>query len=94
MIGVMYLGYLMELAPSKVLYRNALHPYTRALLDSVPVADPENIREVSLEGEVPSPLAPPSGCTFHPRCNESKERCCKIEPTMCEVSPGHYYRCH
>ena len=94
MIGVMYLGYLMELAPSRELYQNAKHPYTRALLDSVPVADPENIREVSLEGEVPSPLEPPSGCTFHPRCSESKEICCEIEPNMREASPGHYYRCH
>ena len=94
MIGVMYLGYLMELAPSKELYTNAKHPYTRALLESVPVADPENIREVSLEGEVPSPLAPPPGCTFHPRCKEAKSVCCKIEPRMSEVSPGHYYRCN
>ena len=94
MIGVMYLGYLMELAPSRELYNNAQHPYTRALLESVPVADPENIREVSLEGEVPSPLAPPSGCTFHPRCIESKEKCCDVEPNMREASPGHYYRCH
>jgi oligopeptide/dipeptide ABC transporter ATP-binding protein len=94
MIGVMYLGYLMELAPSRELYRNAKHPYTRALLESVPVADPENIRAVSLEGEVPSPLNPPPGCTFHPRCNESKSTCCEIEPKMREVSPGHYYRCN
>ena len=94
MIGVMYLGYLMELAPSRELYRNAKHPYTRALLESVPVADPENIKAVSLEGEVPSPLNPPPGCTFHPRCNEAKAICCEIEPNMREVSPGHYYRCH
>ena len=94
MIGVMYLGYLMELAPSRELYRNAKHPYTRALLESVPVADPEQIKAVSLEGEVPSPLNPPPGCTFHPRCNESKSMCCEIEPKMREVSPGHYYRCH
>jgi peptide/nickel transport system ATP-binding protein len=94
MIGVMYLGYLMELAPSRELYRNAKHPYTRALLSSVPVADPEQLKEVSLEGEVPSPLNPPSGCTFHPRCSENKSMCCEIEPKMLEVSPGHYYRCH
>jgi oligopeptide/dipeptide ABC transporter ATP-binding protein len=93
MIGVMYLGYLMEIAPSRELYRNAKHPYTRALLESVPVADPEQIKVVSLEGEVPSPLNPPSGCTFHPRCGESKSMCCEIEPKMREVSPGHYYRC-
>jgi len=93
-IGVMYLGYLMELAPSRELYRNAKHPYTRALLESVPVADPENIKAVSLEGEVPSPLNPPPGCTFCPRCSETKSMCCEIAPDLHEVSPGHYYRCH
>ena len=94
MIGVMYLGYLVELAPSQELYSNAKHPYTRALLESVPVADPENIRTVSLEGEVPSPLNPPSGCTFHPRCSEMQRICNKDLPQMREASPGHYYRCH
>ena len=93
MIGVMYLGYLMELAPSREFYRNAKHPYTRALLRSVPVADPEHIREISLEGEVPSPLNPPKGCPFHPRCAETKSSCCEIEPELREISPGHYYRC-
>ncbi len=94
MIGVMYLGYLMELAPSKELYKNAKHPYTRALLESVPVADPENIKTVSLEGEVPSPLSPPSGCTFHPRCSEILQVCNQDLPKMREASPGHYCRCH
>ncbi len=94
MIGVMYLGYLMELAPCHELYRNAKHPYTRALLESVPVADPENIKAISLEGEVPSPLNPPSGCTFHPRCSEIRQVCDKGLPKMREASPGHYYRCH
>ena len=94
MIGVMYLGYLMELAPSRELYRNARHPYTRALLESVPVADPEQIKAVSLEGEVPSPLNPPPGCTFHPRCSETGSVCRETEPKMREISPGHYYRCH
>ncbi len=94
MIGVMYLGYLMELAPSRELYQNAMHPYTRALLESVPVADPEQIKAVSLEGEVPSPLSPPPGCTFHPRCSETRSICCEMEPKMREVSPGHCYRCH
>jgi oligopeptide/dipeptide ABC transporter ATP-binding protein len=92
-IGVMYLGYLMELAPSRELYRNAKHPYTRALLASVPVADPEKIKAVSLEGEVTSPLNPPPGCAFHPRCAETKSICCEIEPSLREVAPGHYYRC-
>jgi len=82
MIGVMYLGYLMELAPSKQLYKNAKHPYTRELLESIPVADPENIKTVSLEGEVPSPLNPPSGYTFHPRCSEIQHVCKQDLPNM------------
>lgn len=94
LIGVMYLGYLVELAPSRELYRNAKHPYTRALLESVPVADPDYVRGVSLGGEVPSPLNPPPGCTFHPRCREAGAQCCEIEPHMRETSPGHLYRCH
>ncbi|MFH1487772.1 MAG: oligopeptide/dipeptide ABC transporter ATP-binding protein, partial [Pseudomonadota bacterium] len=67
-VGVMYLGILVELATRDELYESPSHPYTRALLDSVPVADPEVIKHVSLEGEVPSPLDPPAGCRFHPRC--------------------------
>ena len=93
-IGVMYLGHLVELAPCDDLYRNPMHPYTRGLLDSVPVADPENIKDVSLEGEVPSPLNPPSGCTFHPRCPACKPECRTRVPTMREVAPGHFVSCH
>ncbi|MEA3222546.1 MAG: oligopeptide/dipeptide ABC transporter ATP-binding protein [Thermodesulfobacteriota bacterium] len=93
-IGVMYLGHLVELAPSEELYYNAQHPYTRALLASVPVADPEDIRDVSLEGEVPSPLNPPHGCTFHPRCPVCRPECSKKVPFMREITPGHYVACH
>ncbi len=93
-IGVMYLGCLMELAPSRELYRNARHPYTRALLNSVPVADPGCIKEVSLEREVPSPLNPPSGCAFHPRCAEFEAICRESEPDFREAAPGHRCRCH
>lgn len=93
-IGVMYLGHLVELAPSEELYYNPQHPYTRALLESVPVADPEDIREVSLEGEVPSPLNPPDGCTFHPRCTVCRPECSNKVPLMREVTPGHYVTCH
>jgi oligopeptide/dipeptide ABC transporter ATP-binding protein len=93
-IGVMYLGRLVELAPSKELYGNPLHPYTRALLDSVPVADPEHIKEVTLEGEVPSPLDPPDGCAFHPRCSERTPDCGIKIPRMREVAPGHEVSCH
>jgi len=93
-IGVMYLGHLVELAPSVELCNNPIHPYTRALLDSVPVADPENIKQVSLEGEVPSPLTPPDGCTFHPRCQERKPECSTQVPFMQEMTPGHYVSCY
>lgn len=92
-IGVMYLGRLVELAPSEVLCKSPKHPYSRALLDSVPVADPENIKEVSLEGEAPSPLNPPDGCTFHPRCRMRMPECSKVEPGMQEVDQGHYVTC-
>jgi len=93
-IGVMYLGHLVELATSDELYNNPKHPYTRALLESVPVADPENIKTVSLEGEVPSPLSPPSGCAFHPRCKDKMPDCNKLDPESVEMEPGHYVTCH
>jgi oligopeptide/dipeptide ABC transporter ATP-binding protein len=93
-IGVMYLGHLVEMAPSEALYNNPIHPYTRALLDSVPVADPEDIKEVTLEGEVPSPLNPPEGCAFHPRCPVCEPRCSKEGPFMREVAPEHAAACH
>jgi len=93
-IGVMYLGILAELAPSDKLYSDPKHPYTMALLESVPVADPEIKMSVSLEGEVPSPLNPPPGCRFHPRCPKAKAECKKTEPVMKEVSSGHFVSCH
>ena len=93
-IGVMYLGRLVELSPRERLYTNPTHPYTRALLDSVPVADPEDIKAVTLEGEVPSPLNPPSGCTFHPRCPECRTECQSLAPVMKEIEPGHFVSCH
>jgi oligopeptide/dipeptide ABC transporter ATP-binding protein len=93
-IGVMYLGHLVEIAPSKRLYKDPRHPYTRALLDSVPIADPDVIKEASLEGEVPSPINPPAGCAFHPRCSECKPECSIKEPAMKRVARGHYIACH
>jgi len=93
-IGVMYLGRLVELAGRDRLYAAPGHPYTRALLQSVPVADPEVIREVVLEGEVPSPLNPPTGCRFHPRCAEAQSVCSHEPPPMTEVEPGHFVACH
>ena len=92
-IGVMYLGKLVELAPAGDLYANPLHPYTRALMASVPVADPEVIKESALEGEVPSPLNPPSGCHFHPRCPNSLPECEVGDKILEEVQPNHFMAC-
>jgi oligopeptide/dipeptide ABC transporter ATP-binding protein len=93
-IGVMYLGNLVELADRDRLYDRPCHPYTVALLASVPVADPENIKDATLEGEVPSPLNPPGGCPFHPRCPDSLSKCGEEIPVRKEVSPGHWVTCH
>ncbi|MBW1812524.1 MAG: ATP-binding cassette domain-containing protein [Deltaproteobacteria bacterium] len=93
-IGVMYLGTLAELAPSDKLYSDPKHPYTVALLESVPIADPDAKMAVSLEGEVPSPLNPPPGCRFHPRCPKAIPVCKEADPEMKEVSSGHYVNCH
>ena len=92
-IGVMYLGVLVELAPSEELYSNPVHPYTRALLSAVPVPDPdiEHGRErIVLEGDVPSPINPPSGCRFRTRCPYATDACGREDPVWREVSPGHW----
>nr|WP_206529487.1 oligopeptide/dipeptide ABC transporter ATP-binding protein [Brevibacillus sp. SYP-B805] len=96
-IGVMYLGNLVELAASKELYREPKHPYTQALLSAIPLPDPdlEQSRErIILEGEVPSPINPPSGCVFRTRCPKAMEICAAQKPTWREVAPGHYTACH
>jgi peptide/nickel transport system ATP-binding protein len=93
-VGVMYLGKLVEFAPREKLYENPSHPYTQALMASVPVADPEIIRESVLEGEVPSPLNPPPGCSFNPRCPECRPECKIKQPLEREISPGHRVACH
>lgn len=94
-IGVMYLGKLVELAPSEELYANPLHFYTRALLSVVPVPDPDvRSNEAPLSGEVPSPLNPPPGCCFHPRCGQAKKVCAEVTPALKEVSAGHAAACH
>jgi oligopeptide transport system ATP-binding protein len=96
-IAVMYLGKIVEVATRMELYHNPLHPYTKALLSAVPVANPtvEAQREhILLKGEVPSPLFPPSGCTFHPRCESAFEGCSKNKPQMKEQLPDHFVSCH
>ncbi len=93
-IGVMYLGKLVELAPRDHIYENPLNPYTRALLDSVPIADPNIIKDVGLEGEVPSPLNPPAGCRFHSRCGYRMKECDQIEPEFIDRGDKHFVACH
>lgn len=96
-IAVMYLGRLVEIGPSEEIYLHHLHPYTRALLSVVPVPDPEKARAkemISLKGEIPSPLRPPSGCRFRTRCPYAGEICAKTAPPLAEISPGHFTACH
>jgi oligopeptide transport system ATP-binding protein len=96
-VAVMYLGRIAELANRQALYEEPLHPYTRALLSAVPIPDPriEAKRERTvLRGEVPSPLNPPSGCVFHPRCPIAVGRCSAELPPLREIRPGHWAACH
>ncbi len=96
-IGVMYLGHLVELTGSDELYNQPQHPYTKMLLSSVPIADPdesERRQRIILEGEIPSPLNPPSGCPFRTRCPVAGEECSQEMPDLIEKSPGHFTACH
>ena len=95
-VAVMYLGKLVELADCDELFDNPLHPYTKALLQAVPIPDPEveNARDHQvIQGEVPSPMNPPPGCVFHPRCVSAVENCGKEAPTLREVKQGHWVAC-
>lgn len=96
-IGVMYLGKLVELADSFELIAHSVHPYTRSLISAIPVADPKTARtskRIVLQGDVPSPLNPPSGCRFRTRCPYADERCAAEVPQFKEVGPGHWAACH
>jgi oligopeptide transport system ATP-binding protein len=94
-VGVMYLGRLVEITESEKLYEKPLHPYTRALLDSIPVPDPDVKKDRELlSGDLPSPSNPPLGCAFHTRCRDCMDICKTTRPEMKEVEPGHFAACH
>ena len=94
-VGVMYLGRIVELADSESLYREPLHPYTQALLSAVPIPDPTHHREqMLLEGDIPSPSDPPTGCSFHTRCPYATDICKFTVPIFRKVKPGHAVACH
>ncbi len=94
-VAVMYLGKLCEVASSDDLYSRPAHPYTNVLLESIPIPDPElEVTGTTIQGEPPSPVNPPSGCRFHPRCPHADEVCVSTEPIMRPISDGHFVACH
>ncbi len=96
-VGVMYLGQLVEVSDAGEIYRNPLHPYTKGLLGSIPVANPKLAKQKeksSIEGDIPSPISPPSGCRFHTRCPYATQACSEAVPPMKDVGGGHMVACH
>jgi oligopeptide/dipeptide ABC transporter ATP-binding protein len=94
-VAVMYVGKMVETAPTAELYREPLHPYANALFSSIPIPDPDLKRKrAPLKGEVPSPVNPPIGCRFNPRCERATEVCRREEPSLIEVRPNHFVACH
>jgi len=94
-VAVMYVGKLMELAPAEGIYRNPLHPYTKALLSAIPVPGRKAVKNrIILKGSVPTPIDPPPGCRFNPRCPHRQPICAKEDPEFIEVSKGHFVACH
>jgi oligopeptide transport system ATP-binding protein len=94
-VAVMYLGRIVELASDQDLYENPLHPYTQALLSAVPVPDPDiRKKRIILEGDVPSPISPPTGCALHTRCPAKKDRCSRARPELTDLGKEHFVACH
>jgi len=94
-VAVMYLGRLVEMSETEELFENPLHPYTEALMSAVPVPDPDHQTDrIILTGDVPSPVNPPSGCYFHPRCRHAEDVCKTETPTYRDVGKHHYVACH
>ncbi len=94
-IAVMYLGHIVEIAGKEELFRNPCHPYTKALMEAIPIPDPDvECMKETLEGDVPSPINPPAGCCFHTRCRSACDKCRKEQPKLHQVAPGHLSACH